>query len=353
MTDYKSSYKIIATAMLLVCMGCSEKSSEQVSEKRIDYTWESLPAVDIDSLYAVDVDMNSIGMAAGLVMVDDNTIAVLDNRGENQVKIIDLANDTVYEFIHRGNGPDEMAYAASLSVVDDSVWVGGTFDNKIACVARGANGYDSKVVTRLEEPFIRVLPLKDGSIITVPATMDTVRFVHRDVVTGVSDSTFVFPVCDEHANNALFQGELALSPNGEHVVALSRSWGIVEVFDSKTMSRRSITQGPVKIDSKIEMQESPYGTRFMQTPMYIVLVGLSTGDDGFISGFVGANSDDPASMAKGITRLIKYDYDGMPQRYYNLPEEIRSFTTTTDSKTFYGVMHDENGGFKLVRAQLK
>lgn len=340
-------------ALALAMAGCAGNGGADAPQE-FAFTWDSIPAADAGAPQVIQVDLDSIGRPSAMVLLNDSVMAVLDSRSPEQIKLLNMRSGATTQLVRKGNGPDEMVSVNSMGVVNDTLWLGGNFDNKLAAIHydKATDAYRVVDQRTLDFPFMGAVAMGAGSVLTAPATPDSLRFVRVDLNTSARDSTYVFPVEDEHDNNALFQGELAMSPDGKNVVSSSRSWGIVEVFDAADLNRTSLTRGPQIVDSKIELRETPFGNTFVQKPMYIVLVGLATADDAFYTGYIGSDFSKPETMNNGISKVIKYDYTGRPLQYYNLPNELVSFTISRDSATLYGFEEDEEGNLRLVQMPL-
>ncbi len=73
---------------------------------------------------------------------------------------------------------------------------------------------------------------------------------------GLLPVSHKFPIVDTNANNAVFQGEASLSPDGSIVIIVDKSGGIVELLDAENLSFKSLTYGPDKVESVIDVTES-------------------------------------------------------------------------------------------------
>lgn len=346
---------ISTAAALLLVWACSNCVHRPEATGCVDYTFQTLDSARIDTFGypQINVEEMGIGMPVAMAMVGNNTIAVLDGRGEQQVKLISLDDGTCHSLVRVGEGPDEMLHVNTMSVRDSRIELAGDFDNKTGVIERESNGeYSFTPTGRKDNPFLRHIAISDNVSLFMPAVADSIRFVITDATTGKCDTIRKFPLDDPNANNAIFQADICLSSDGKSMMVINRSWGIAELYDTATFNQAAISQGPVKVTSKIEADETPFGTRLIQKPMHIVMAGLSAHDNGFYTGYIGACSDNPESMRHGISRLIGFDKDGMPQKYYVLPQEVITFTVTPDGKAMYGLMHDENGDLRLVTSPL-
>lgn len=249
--------------------------------------------------------------------------------------------------------PDEMLHVNTIGIRNGAIDVAGDFDNKTGVIERDADGrYAFRNTGKTDYPFVRHLAVDDNVSISMPATPDSIRFIRTDASICRNDTFRVFPISDPNANNAVFQADACISADRKKLITVNRSWGIVEMHDLSSMQPTAIAQGPVKVDSRIEVDDTPYGTRIMQKPMHIVLAGVSAFDDGFFTGYVGACSDNPESMRHGILRLIRFDNHGNPERYYILPCELITFAVSNDGNTLYGFKYGDNGSLELVSTHI-
>lgn len=83
--------------------GCSDRSaSMQCSE----FTFGSLDSICLGELtpLGIDVENMEIGAPSCMALADDTIMAVLDARGEYQVRLIDLKSGRAMNYVHVGEG---------------------------------------------------------------------------------------------------------------------------------------------------------------------------------------------------------------------------------------------------------
>lgn len=118
-------------------------------------------------------------------------------------------------------------------------------------------------------------------------------------------------------------------------------------------SFKSLTYGPDKVESVIDVTESARGTRFKQSPLYLVLAGISAADSSFFVGYIGGCSKNWETMSRSISKVIQYSYDGDAIKCYTLPDEIVRFAIDRSGRTLYGIKENpDDGKMVLVRCPL-
>lgn len=321
------------------------------------YSFESMSKIDVDlnDVSFVDIDRLGINYPYNMVCVNSNRIAIRDKDHNSQIKIIDLDGKLVDKLIPIGEAPNEMLRVNSMSQYDGCIWFGSSFDNKFGRIILQKDSLELEVLGKTNYPFLYAIPHDDKGlkIMTCPAIPDKKRFIITDLNSQISNTVGQFPLNCYDVNNAILQGEATLSADGSRVIALDKSWGIIEIYNNDDFSTISMTQGPDKVASRIVVKEQPTGIRYGQSPMYTVLSGLSVAKDVFYVGYKGFCEDQPETRGNGISRILKYDYQGKPLAYYQLPFHLLSFTTDSNGDMLYGIQEDiENETMNLVKIKL-
>lgn len=339
-----------------IMLSCGNKTQDYFSN--LDrYSFESIPTTELDQkdvIYRENDDID-ISYPYNMVCINDNIIAIRDKDHKSQIKIINIDNHTIDGFVPIGEAPQEMLRVNSMTQFNGSIWLGSSFDNKFGRINIQEDSLFFEILGKTKDPFLYAIPLdKQGSnVMTCPAIPDKVRFLVTDLRTQKDKEVGKFPINNYEVNNAILQGEAALTPDGSRIVAIDKSWGIIEIYNTEDFSVISMTQGPDNVSSEIVVMEEPRGIRYFQNPMYTVLSGLSVAKDAFFVGYKGICYDNPEAKDNGISRIIKYDYQGKPLRQYKLPFHLLSFTANHNGDTLYGIQEDaESGDMKLIEINL-
>ncbi len=342
----------VISVLSVSCYGLSKDHDYFAGMKICDL--DSIPNIHVDSLETMDIDVDGIGVPRTLIMVDNERLAFLDRDAKAQVKLLDLKSGRINSAVSIGEGPDEILNITSMILKENNLWLGGIYDKKIGKIDLSSESLPLEILGTTKEMFQYLVPIDTIKFLTSPLTINNERFHITNLKSKETKTAGKFPIVDTNANNAVFQGEASLSPDGKVIIIVDKSWGIVELLDAGNLSVRSLTYGPDKIESVINVIESAQGTRFKQSPLYLVLAGISAADDSFFVGYIGGSSKNWDTMSKGISRIIQYNYDGDAVKSYELPEEIVRFAVDRTGTTLYGIRESlKDGNMQLVKCSLK
>lgn len=351
-TILKTVVSAIAVSLIAGCHNVQHKDGG-MSEMVCKFTdLDSIPIRSFELVGQLEAK-SQFGMPTEIRLVNPETLAILDSRAGRQVKLYNLKSDEMAAVLPHGHGPGEMIAACSMSVRDGKVYVGGINDNKI-CIIDSVDS-DAPVVRQVctaDFAFLNILPVEEDKLLTLPLVPERIRFFELDVSNGTKKECGSFPVDDANANNAVFQADLTISPDHKTIVAVNRSWGVIEILNADDCSASAVIRCPDEIQPKLKKIETPNGTRYVQTPMGIALAGVSAAEHGFYTGYVGSRMDKPETEDRRISKVIYFNYDGSGGKFYSLPTEVSSFCIDHDTNTLYGLVCSKDGNVSVVSCHL-
>lgn len=352
----KFFFKFVCSAITVLMVAGCHKSVCTASEPSVrDYKFSDLDSLAIESLTTVGHfgDSCNFAIPTGIKLIDSKSLVILDSRAERQIKILDLESGKVSEMLPHGHGPEEIISAISLSSFDNKIYVGGANENKI-CIIDSLQSDSPSIRTffTTDFPFLNILPLDTQKILTLPVLQDNTRFIELDILKNSKTSVGNFPIDNPDANNAVFQADLALTPDGKKIIAVDRSWGIVEIIGADDFSIQNIIRCPGEIQPTIEKVTTQIGTQYVQNPMGIVLANVSTDDSGFYTGYIGSRVDKPETLQRNISKILYFNYDGSGGKVYTLPSELTSFCVDPVDKRLYGLNLSPEGKISVVSTLL-
>lgn len=260
----------------------------------------------------------------------DGSLVVLDVRNTEQIIIIDPETDRIATAIKHGRGPNEIMSVRDMNISDGDIWISGMSEQKILRLARaeGQKDFVPHAVCKTADQFLRAVPFTEGRILTLASASSGNRFHILDLQGITRDTVGSFPASGQAAditpNNAIFQSDISVSPDGRHTAVACRSLEYIDIYDSDMNLRRRL-QGPMGIDPAIKTVNTPIGTRFVQDPMWFVFNDVVSDDKGFMVGYIGVSPKTEADFDAGTNTILTFDWKGRPQTAYEFESDIVSF----------------------------
>lgn len=346
---------MIPVIIIFIITGCRNINDNA------DRTFEKVfKLADLDSLCVDSFEVikqfevpNQFGLPSEIRFVNSETLAILDNRANRQIKIFNLKSGQMSEVLAHGHGPNEMIAVCSMSVLDDKIYVGGTNDNKICII--DSVGFDSPIVKQsytADFAFLNILPIDTNKILMLPLVPECIRYFELNISNGSKQAFGSFPVADSNANNAVFQADLAFSSENGIIVAVNRSWGVIEILNADDYSTQTIIRCPDEIHPTLKKVTVPDGVQYVQSPMGIALVNVCTTDKGFFVGYVGSYMDKPETLDRRISKIFYFNYDGSGGKSYSLPTELTSFCVDPHNNKLYGLECSSDGKVSILSTEL-
>lgn len=342
---------LVLAASMCACGNGRQQQTEAVN----DISFASIDEVPLDSVRLVDVaniDTVPMGRPMRMLVASDDTLVILTYRDETQIKFLSLKDGAMESYIRKGEGPNEMLHAENITLLRDTVYVTDNLGGKVGKFVRDSLGNRAfNVIGKVDYNVLTSIPIDDDCVITMPSLPDSTRFLKTNLTTGESDTCRVFPFSDPNINNSVAQAMLGMSPDGKNLIVANMSWGIVELFDPATMTRKAVISSPIEVDSEIKRQDFEYGFRVLQSPFYDIYGrGVVTTNDRFYLGFIGSCSKMPETEGREINKILSFDYDGNLLKAYKLPYDIMTFTVD-NSGNLYAIF-DDNGVLRIVTTKL-
>lgn len=259
----------------------------------------------------------------------DGYMVLLDVRNTEQIVIVDPATDAIQTAVKHGRGPTEIMSVRDVAIRGNDIWLSGISDQKILRLTPdNERRFAAEQVCRTADQFLRAVPFTEGRILALASASSDDRF-HLLGTDGVTrDTVGSFPasgqIADLKPNNAIFQSDIGVSPDGSYTVAACRSLEYIDIYDAD-MNLQHRLQGPQGIDPAVKVINTEIGTRFMQDPMWFVFNDIAVGDKAFMIGYTGISPTTDADFDAGINTLLVFDRHARPQRAYRLESDIVSF----------------------------
>lgn len=306
----------------------------------LNFSWDT---------YAVQVsdDDMILGAPVSMVLMSDSLLSIYDARKDNYIWWLNVNNGTYSSCLHRGEGPNESFGVNNISLMDGDLFVSPSQDNKLFRISIDADSLSSTINTlgTAKTDVLKGVMISDDEIIYAPFFEDSVRFVSAkisgEVVDTIGRLDFIAGEGDFVPRNSLAPFSMAVSKDRDVMVASNLGWNIIEVFD--LIHNNSIMlKGPIEIESKVKMIETPFGRTAKQSPRWEMFRNPSVSEDGFDVGYIGvkiATSDD---LNKKISSILCFDATGHPTKQLVLDEEILCYAIDYDTMTMYFVPTDGN-----------
>lgn len=325
-TDMKKGITIL---LLAFCAASCGRQAADVAPRT--FTLDSFETITLPAGETYGSDGLFLGDPHIIRVHPDGYLVVLDVRNTDQVAIIDLATGRIQTSVKHGRGPNEMISVRDITVRDGDIWLSGMSDQKILRLAYDSQqrGFTPEPVCRTADQFLRAVPFTGDRILTLASASSENRFhlLGRDGVTR--DTVGVFPASGHIAetakpNNAIYQSDISVSPDGRHTAVVCRSLEYIDIYDAD-MNLTARMQGPQGIDPGIKVIGSDAGARFVQDPMWFVFNDVVSDNDGFAVGYIGISPKTDADFDAGINTILTFDWKGRPQKAYKLESDAVSF----------------------------
>ena len=270
----------------------------------------------------------------------DGYLVLLDRTDDGQVTVIDLETDNVQHLIRRGRGLGEVMIVRDLVVRDGDIWISGLAEQKILKLTRpdGSREFEPQEVCTVAEQFMRAVPVANGRFLTLAPASSQTRFHLLDSQGTPCDTLGSFPALGQLAevtpNNAIFQSEITVSPDGGHIAAVCQSLEFIDIYDADmTLIRR--LQGPQGVDPSVKAIKTDMGVRYYQDPMYFIFSGAVSNDRQFMVGYIGVCVQSESDFGEQIGSVLSFDWKGRPQKAYEFESDIVSFDMDWKNHVMY------------------
>lgn len=270
----------------------------------------------------------------------DGYLVLLDRTDAGLVTVVDLKTNRVQYLIRRGRGPGEIMIVRDLTVRDGDIWISGLAEQKILKLTRpdGNREFEPQEVCTVAEQFMRAVPVVNGRFLTLAPASSQTRFHLLDSQGTPCDTVGSFPalgqLADATPNNAIFQSEITVSPDGEHIAAVCQSLEFIDIYDADMTLRRRL-QGPQGIDPTVKSATTDMGVYLYLDPMYFIFSGAVSNDRQFMVGYIGVCVQSESDFGEQIGSVLSFDWKGRPQKAYEFESDIVSFDMDWKNNVMY------------------
>lgn len=334
----KKTAIIIAGAVLLVLAACSTGGDDSQYKRFSEEGFKN-----VDTLTAVhNFPEISFGRVSEMCYHPAGYILIADLAKGNMLQVVDVSNGKLYQtLISRGRANSELLGISEIRMDGEDVVVSSMTENKILRLGLS----DSLSVTAsltTERQFNNAVPYGDGYL-TVASAPSYNRMEVLDDAGAVIDTIGSFPDIGfdaEAYNNALFQPNLAVSPDGRHVVLSCNSVDFIDIY-GKDGNLSVRLHGP---DHKLPGYKSRsfgMGVVYAFDPNKHSYSGITATDSGFYVGRLGVDLRTEEDLLKGISAIYFFSWSGEPETRYVLDEELTTFAVDEKNGIIYGVTNSD------------
>ncbi|MDE6482716.1 MAG: TolB-like 6-bladed beta-propeller domain-containing protein [Rikenellaceae bacterium] len=343
MKRFKLNPVSIFCVSMLVLSGCGTAPADDFKS----YDLNSFDMVDLSSVEPEIISRTEMvmGMPFDMCMVSDSIVAFKDTRTESQLWLLNVNNGDFAQCLYRGNGPKECLYVTNIWSDDGVLFAGGAQDGKVMKITVNPDSLsgDAECISTMSDSFMKITALSDSQLLYAPLSKPEVRYLLACMDGTVTDTVGVFQTdkLEEGVapNNALFQMQIALSPDKKHMVSSNMSWNRTEIY-SVPFDGVMVLNGPMEIESKAVAVRTEFGTRFGQKPDWHMFAGVSACNDGFALGFIGRELKEREDYLKGVESVLFFDWNGNPTKMVRLDRDVFDFTVDFDNMAIYAIVID-------------
>ena len=337
---------IFLSALLCILMlsSCTQKQEGDVRTEH--YTLDDFETVEMKDSDAVPVLVSGLDLLMPYRMryAGEGRLALQDNgHPEGMLTIIDTRRDTVTYHVTKGRGPGEMLTIFQVSVKDGDIWLSGTQDRKVMRVSMdGDSTSDTTFIMKNE--FMKAVPFSGESLLALSKPFTGRRLDLMTLSGEIYDSVTVFPVLKDSPqtppDNALFQSEIAVSPDSRHTAVACLSFEYIDIYD-KDLNLTHRLSGPEGVPQKAELLSVPIGKIYSQKPDYNIHRCLACNDKEFMVGYIGLELTDPSQLATQARTILSFDWEGRPLKAYHFESELTYFDIDWENDILYGLVNSD------------
>lgn len=330
--------------MAILIASCSNSREGEVNNANVlEYTFENFETVQIDSIQGTLLsDDIAFGLGSNIKVINDSILAVRVIRSPYQAVLYNLSSGKKQKTVSTGAGPLEMIRVNSLSANDGMLWLLGSGDNKVMTAAWCDTAEYATVTPRyvVQGQMINGIVDSEHRVIGLPMDPRNVRACITDTIGNIASTFGSFPDVEMPdsviPNNSMFQSAIAYNAKHDKAIISNRSWNRIEIYDFTDSTCLNLI-GPDKMDSKIDVTETPYGVMYDQKPLWLYFKGVSAGPDTFCVGYVGVKVTDREDYRRNINSILEFDYNGKPINCYKFDHELIDFDVDFDNRIIYTI----------------
>ena len=336
--NYPCAKKSFLSAVSAICLvGCTEQN-DNVALRFTEADFENTVVLNAEHNFP-GID---IGMASEMCYHPDGLVLLGDMTKGKMLRVVDVGSRELRQsLLTRGRADNELFGISDISIARGEVVVSSMTENKILRLGLS----DSLSVTAsltTERQFNNAVPYGDGYL-TVASAPSYNRMEVLDDAGAVIDTIGSFPDIGfdaEAYNNALFQSNLAVSPDGRHVVLSCNSVDFIDIY-GKDGNLSVRLHGP---DHKLPGYKSRsfgMGVVYAFDPNKHSYSGITATDSGFYVGRLGVDLRTEEDLLKGISAIYFFSWSGEPETRYVLDEELTTFAVDEKNGIIYGVTNSD------------
>ena len=338
---------VILSALLCILMlsSCTQRQEGDVRTEH--YTLDDFETVEMKDSDAVPVLVSGLDLLMPYRMrhVGNGILALQDNgHPEGMLTIIDTRRDTVTYHVTKGRGPGEMLTIFQVSVKDGDIWLSGPQDRKVMRITLCDDGSISDTTFVMKDDFWSTVPFGTGSVLALSKAFSGNRLDLRSLSGEILDTAGTFPVLKDSPqtppDNALFQSEIAVSPDSRHTAVACLSFEYIDIYD-KDLNLTHRLSGPEGVPQKAELLSVPIGKIYSQKPDYNIHRCLACNDKEFMVGYIGLELTDPSQLATQARTILSFDWEGRPLKAYHFESELTYFDIDWENDILYGLVNSD------------
>lgn len=267
-------------------------------------------------------------------------LILADVPNADQIMVIDLQTDKVQSLTKHGRGPAEIMSVRDLTIRDGDIWVTGIADQKIIRLIRsdGKREFEPASYYKAKDQFLRAVPFTKGRILALASSSSGNRFHILDSEATTRDTVGSFPstgkIAEVEPNNAIFQSDVTVAPNGKHIAAVCQSLEYIDIYDAE-MGLKNRLHGPQGIDPAIKTVNTELGATFYQDPLWMIFSNAVSDNDHLMIGYIGVCVESEEDFERQINTVLSFGWDGRPLKAYEFESDIVSFDMDWKNNRMY------------------
>lgn len=338
-------------------MSCERHKTNDVYEKiELDKQVKS-HAIKLEGQ---EVDLGTEYLYASRYMVYRDTILILCNKDNNEVKLLELYNmnngELINSYFRKGRGPGELI--SSKYTLNEDLLVIDDFQNDwVAFMHLDSALIDPEYIPKLQKynyQSLTIMEDKNGKILILNP------YCFKDDVAKIDNNAprFIITEDNEKATKNRYKyntynvvdGYIIANYEKDRVVFASMTAPpTIEIYDGDLNKLKELS-GPENFEVKYHIEDK-WVSYYGGTP--ISYYGSTLNDENFFVLYYGKIMGVDGKMNKWKPYLFVFDWEGNFQKSYLLDRYVYCLSISQDGSILYATGHDKDNMPKLYQYNLK
>jgi hypothetical protein len=360
MNLFDKFFRSLCIVAIIILSGCSQK--EQKTETVFSETVKPLAGtVLIGEEYLQD---------PCTITVLDSLLIVGNSKGTPLIEVYNrFSQKLIGSFLEKGQGPIEITFLSQFQTSDGRLFITDLFSRKMLSVDKSNIGKDSVVVeaffslTGFDEKIIEVVVtnayLNDKyNVVSTSDNRGRLGLINREKKTlsffyPFTESEVLFPELDSNTHNRLFSFEGTVHPQNNRIALATYMADILDIYEYKNDKFVPVWHYQTFLPNGIKILtfEGVHPQAFFTKKTVVGYHGITSSSKNVYALFVGIAEEDGDYYY--TNRIRVFDWNGKNRFEIKTDYPIKRIAVDPEDHFIYGISHDEDGAFIIVRFDLR